>query len=62
MLGSPLNRDGRMTVFAGQAVQSSGYRVVPELVELWQGQPSRLHDRVRYRRAGTAWLRERLAP
>ena len=39
-----------------------GYRVVPDAVELWQGQPSRLHDRVRYRLAGGAWLRERLAP
>ncbi len=39
-----------------------GYRVVPDLVELWQGQPSRLHDRVRYLRAGEAWTRDRLAP
>jgi pyridoxamine 5'-phosphate oxidase len=39
-----------------------GYRLVPDLIELWQGQPSRLHDRVVYRRAGDAWTRERLAP
>ena len=39
-----------------------GYRVVPELVELWQGQPSRLHDRVRYRRLDGSWVRDRLAP
>lgn len=39
-----------------------GYRVVPDMVELWQGQPSRLHDRVRYRRSGDAWTRDRLAP
>ena len=39
-----------------------GYRVLPDLVELWQGQPSRLHDRVRYDRTADGWTRERLAP
>lgn len=39
-----------------------GYRVLPDLVELWQGQPSRLHDRVRYRRTADGWVRDRLAP
>ncbi|MEO8843059.1 MAG: pyridoxamine 5'-phosphate oxidase [Kofleriaceae bacterium] len=39
-----------------------GYRVVPEVIELWQGQPSRLHDRVRYVRIGGEWQRDRLAP
>jgi len=39
-----------------------GYRLVPEVVELWQGRPNRLHDRLRYRRAGGIWTIERLAP
>ena len=39
-----------------------GYRVVPDAIELWQGQPSRLHDRVKYRFAAQGWTRERLAP
>jgi pyridoxamine 5'-phosphate oxidase len=40
-----------------------GYRVAHEVVEFWQGRPSRLHDRIRYRRGpGGVWLTERLAP
>jgi len=39
-----------------------GYRVTPVEVELFQGRPDRLHDRIRYRRDGEGWVRERLAP
>lgn len=39
-----------------------GFRVVPDVIELWQGQPSRLHDRVRYSLTDGNWTRERLAP
>jgi len=39
-----------------------GYRLVPEIVEFWQGRLNRLHDRLRYRRDGPRWLVERLSP
>jgi pyridoxamine 5'-phosphate oxidase len=39
-----------------------GYRLVPDRWEFWQGRPSRLHDRLRYRLEQGAWVRERLAP
>jgi pyridoxamine 5'-phosphate oxidase len=40
-----------------------GYRVVPDVFEFWQGRPSRLHDRLRYRREEEGrWRRDRLAP
>jgi pyridoxamine 5'-phosphate oxidase len=39
-----------------------GYRVVPDSYEFWQGRADRLHDRIRYRREGEAWIVERLGP
>jgi pyridoxamine 5'-phosphate oxidase len=39
-----------------------GYRIMPFLFEFWQGRPSRLHDRIRYRLEDGRWLIDRLAP
>jgi pyridoxamine 5'-phosphate oxidase len=40
-----------------------GFRVRPQSFEFWQHRPDRLHDRLRYTRAGDgAWLIQRLAP
>lgn len=38
-----------------------GYRLAPDRFEFWQGRPSRLHDRIRYRLENGHWQRDRLA-
>jgi pyridoxamine 5'-phosphate oxidase len=39
-----------------------GFRVLPSSVEFWQESPDGLHDRIRYRAAGSGWITERLSP
>lgn len=39
-----------------------GFVIAVGELECWEHRPDRLHDRVRYRRDGTGWIRERLAP
>ena len=39
-----------------------GWRLVPNVWEFWQGRPSRLHDRLRYRFSDGVWRIDRLAP
>jgi len=39
-----------------------GYRVRPELIEFWQGQENRLHDRLVYQHGDGGWTITRLAP
>lgn len=52
--------------FASQEVPRpphwSGYRVLPEMIEFWYGQESRLHDRFRFTLQNGAWQRQRLYP
>ena len=52
--------------FAGRDVPRpshwGGILVSPVSLELWQGRPDRLHDRLRYRLDGSQWRIERLAP
>ncbi len=52
--------------FAGGAVPRpphwSGFRVVPEMIELWYGAKFRLHERQRYARVEGRWMKRMLYP
>lgn len=39
-----------------------GWQITVTSAEVWQGRPSRLHDRFRYTLDGASWVIERLAP
>jgi len=39
-----------------------GFRIALDELEFWQGRPNRVHDRLRFTRAGDGWSRERLQP
>lgn len=52
--------------FKGQDIPSprfwGGYRLIPKLIEFWQGRLNRLHDRLEYTRADGVWTARRLYP
>ena len=55
--------DARYTKNILRPAHWGGYRVVPDVIEFWQGRENRLHDRLRYTRAqDNTWKIERLAP
>ncbi len=69
----PLNSDAvlikRAAQFAAQYLQNvprpphwGGYIVKPDLIEFWQGRPSRLHDRVEYQLNEGKWILRKLYP
>ena len=39
-----------------------GFRVAPEVMEFWYGRAGRLHERLVYRKAGTAWTTRWIYP
>ncbi len=39
-----------------------GFRVIPQVIEFWQGRSNRLHDRLRYQKIDSNWTIDRLAP
>lgn len=61
--------EARVSAFAAEYGENpprpahwGGYRVVPQVVEFWQGRVDRLHDRILYRLNNGDWKIERLAP
>ncbi|ADU15115.1 pyridoxamine 5'-phosphate oxidase [Asticcacaulis excentricus] len=40
----------------------TGFRIVPSAMEFWRDKPFRLHDRLKFERAGDGWVKSRLYP
>jgi pyridoxamine 5'-phosphate oxidase len=55
-----------MKLYAGNDIPMpdywGGYRLVPSMIEFWQGRGSRMHDRIRYRLIDAQWNIDRLSP
>lgn len=57
----------RLTVkYAGRTVPRpphwGGYQLDAQIIQFWQGRPSRLHDRIQYQKRDTVWEIKRLFP
>jgi len=39
-----------------------GFRLIPDMLEFWQGRENRLHDRIEYKKEDSIWYFHRLAP
>ncbi|WP_298326314.1 pyridoxamine 5'-phosphate oxidase [Asticcacaulis sp.] len=40
----------------------TGFRIVPTEMEFWRDKPFRLHDRLKFERAGDGWVKSKLYP
>ena len=40
----------------------SGFKIIPELIEFWQQMPSRLHDRLEFKKINKKWKSRKLFP
>ncbi|RYY13045.1 MAG: pyridoxamine 5'-phosphate oxidase [Chitinophagaceae bacterium] len=55
-----------LQTYAGKTIPRpphwGGYRVLPDLIEFWQGRSNRMHDRIKFQLGQTGWQKARLAP